>query len=552
MSTPFFEALINLGFDAFAELDTLGFSGLILPNDALSGIDRNDIVIGLDGNDALSGTDSNNIIIGLDGNDALFGRAGNDYLLGGFGADVLKGNSGDDVLKGNSGDDFLYGGSGTNIYSGDAGADIFVLGDSSFNRVNDFRIADGDQLALDGGLRLDTLSFVGEANGTTIKAGGEEIAFLFGVSGETISNNADTIFTTVAASTLTVSFAEINLPETIAFGDTGSVILEITNNSGQEFSGLAPLDLFISIDDDQDSISDIRNDGLLNTLEVDLDLSAGESTTVEISYENLSSVVAPGAYHLLAGFQGSELTSELVSATGSDSVLTWHATAINAIQEFGEADNDSTGIGIVPTFGSRALAIIQTSVFNAANAFSGEYESYLGLDPGTPAYGASIDAAVAGASVTALASVLPGTQDLSDSILAQLENSLGLSTTEVETLLQATDLDSILGPSTPGTRIASFDEPFLSEIPTVSEVVPGIDTDIVDGFLLGVNAASQVLEARSDDGFTGFFVGIDDPGNYNPPTPVGFEEYIWTPEILLDSVSGESVFVDEEGNPVPL
>ena len=353
------------------------------------------------------------------------------------------------------------------------------------------------------------------------------------------------------AEKLSVSFEEINLPETIDFGDTGSVTLKLTNTSERLLFSPVRLNLFISTDDDRDSESDERNDGLLSTEEVFVFLRPGESKTVEIDYENLSSVVAPGSYHLLAEIEGGDFTSELVSANGSDSVLTWHATALNAIQEFGEVDNDTTGIGIEPTVGSRALAIVQTSVFNAANAFEERFEFYLGLDPGEPADGASVDAAVAGASVTALANVLPGTDDLREAIVARLENSLDLSTEQVESLLTAAGLGSILEPPTPGD-ISSFPDPFLSEPPTPSEPpddVPEDIEDIVNGFQLGVNAASQVLDARSDDGFTGFFDGIDDPATYDPPGD--FEEYVWIGEPQIDAATGESVFVDDDGNVVP-
>ena len=352
------------------------------------------------------------------------------------------------------------------------------------------------------------------------------------------------------AEKLSVSFEEINLPETIDFGDTGSVTLKLTNESDRRLFSPVRLNLFISTDDDRDSESDERNDGLLSTEEVFVFLRPGESKTVEIDYENLSSVVAPGSYHLLAEIEGGDFTSELVSANGSDSVLTWHATALNAIQEFGEVDNDTTGIGIEPTVGSRALAIVQTSVFNAANAFEERFEFYGGseLDPGDPEDGASVDAAVAGASVTALANVLPGTEDLSDAIVARLENSLDLSTEQVESLLTAAGLGSILEPPTPGD-ISSFPDPFLSEPPTPSEPPDDVPEDIVNGFQLGVNAASQVLDARSDDGFTGFFDGIDDPATYDPPGT--FEEYVWQGEPAIDAATGESVFVDDDGNDVP-
>ena len=538
--------------------DTLSGGG---GSDELSGRAGNDLLLGGGGSDTLKGGAGDDTLKGGGGPDSLRGGAGDDNLSGGGGADTLRGGAGDDILKGGggadtlrggAGDDFLDGGAGTNTYFGGAGADTFVIGPGSFNTVNAFSLDQADQVALGGGLKPEDLTFAdGPGNGTTIVADGSVIGFLGGVSAATVTDEADTIFTTVAAEKLSVSFADISLPDTIDFGDTGSVTLELTNTSGHDFSGPVHLDLYISTDDDQDSESDERNDGLLNTVKVDVDLAGGESTTVEVSYENLSSVVAPGAFHLLAGVSGGDLTSELVSATGADSVLTWHATALNAIQEFGEVDSDSTGIGIEPTVGSRGLGIIQTSVFNAVNAFSGEFESYLDLDPGTPAAGASEDAAVAGAAVTALATVLPGTEDLSSAIVAQLEDSLDLTWDEVGDLLTASGLGDILGPSTPGV-LPSFDEPFLTDLPVPSGAPAGIPADIVDGFLLGVNAASQVIDARVGDGFTGFFAGIDDPGTYEVPDDfIPFTDYIWQGDPLIDAETGESVFIDEDGNPVP-
>ena len=477
--------------------------------------------------DTLGITNSGMISTG-DGNDVVTGEA-TGPLAGSFSG--LDGGGTIDLGEGN---DTLIG-FGTQTVLGGSGFDVAVF---------DFASTDIDQVSLGSSSGIDIE--ITAANRTLSLGGVESLQFTddFFTPSQLLAARP----TPPPSELLSVSFSDIDLPDTINFGDNGSVTLEITNSSGQAFSGPASLDLFISTDADRDSVSDERNDGLLNTVQVDLNLAAGQSTTVEIDYENLSSVVAPGAYHLLAGVSGGELTSELVSAPGSDAVLAWHATALNAIQEFGEVDNDSTRIGIVPTFGSRALAIVQTSVFNAANAFEEKFESFLELDPGSPKAGASIDAAVAGASATALASVFPGTQDLSRSIIAQLEETLALSRAQVERLLDAAGLGNILGPSTPG-RIPSFAEPFLSEIPKPSGAALDLPSDIVDGFLLGVNAASQVLDARSGDGFTGFFDGIDDPANYEPPS--GFGDYVWQAEILLDSVTGESVFTDADGNPVP-
>ncbi|MEO0374919.1 MAG: hypothetical protein AAF329_09905 [Cyanobacteria bacterium P01_A01_bin.17] len=522
-------------------------------DDSLFGGTGNDLLRAGLGSDTLNGGRGSDSLEGGAGDDSLLGEGGSDLLIAGRGNDTLDGGRGDDTLSGGLGDDTIFGGRGAdlldgglgnNTYRGNGGADTFIIGtEGSFNTINAFSLEQGDQLALDSGLTQGDLSFTDTAGGTSVEVSetGDEIAFITGISADVLTENADTLFTTAAAGAISVSFDDISLPETIDFGDAGSVTLELTNTLGRSFSGPVSLDLFISTDDDQDSVSDERNDGLLRNLSVDVDLAVGESTTVEIDYENLSSVVAPGAYHLLAGVEGGELTSELVSATGSNSVLTWHATALNAIQQFGE--DDPNAIGIQPTTGSRALGIVQTSVFNAVNAFDGEYESYLGLDPGDPAVGASQDAAVAGASVTALAGVFPANEAFADALVAQLENSLGLDTSQVESLLTAAGLESILGDVTPGEVLPFHATPFLAEGPDVpGGAAADVPTEILDGFLLGVNAAGQVIDARADDGYVDFFQGPDDPNGYDPAGE--FEDYTWTPEIPLSPTTGEPIFGD--------
>ena len=69
----------------------------------------------------------------------------------------------------------------------------------------------------------------------------------------------------------------------------------------------------------------------------------------------MTSVGAPGAYNLIAEINQNDTTkqiSKLVSATGSDVILDWNATALNALQAEGKA-----GRGVPPTVGSRLLAI---------------------------------------------------------------------------------------------------------------------------------------------------------------------------------------------------
>ena len=487
-----------------------------------------------------------NTVLAGSGDDTVFASS-DDTISGGDGDDTFFVEGSGNSLLGGAGDDTFFILGDDNVVSGGAGDDTFSFGAPgdvvSGNTVSDF-VAGEDLLAVPGSTFAD-LEFVD----SDILLDGVTIATLAGVDATTLAP-AD-FGETDDASVLAVDFADITLPETIAFGDTGSATIALTNTSDLTFVGDVDLSLLISTDDDIDSESDEINDAVLAAFADGLELAPGASTEIALDYESNSGVIAPGSYHLLAEVEGGELASELVSSTGSNAVQVWHALALNAIQEFGETDNDPTGIGIEPTVGSRALAIVQTSVFNAVNAFEGEFESYLDLDPGTPVAGASDSAAAVGASVAALGSVLPGTEDLSSQIIAQLELGFGLSTAEVEELLIAAGVGDILD-APEGAEIASFYDPFLGftgeDIEAPAAAPASVDPAIFDGFIFGINAAVQVIEARSTDGFTGFFEGLDDPATYVPPG--AFEEYIWIgePALLPDETS---VFVDEAGESVP-
>ena len=510
----------------------------------------------------LTGDSKNNVLTGTPFNDQIFGLGGNDRLLGRDGSDLLEGGPGHDILWGGLGNDTADGGLGNDLIRLGPGSDVLVLvPGNGFDTVKDFR--DGhDKIQLDGGLTFDDLDILSQGRRNSIiridKPGdpndGEGLALLKGVRPRAldiddfiIPNNE-----TGDVGVLVLDFDQVEVPDTINFGDTGLVTLEISNPSDMDFKGDIDLSLFISTDDDIDSESDEINDALLASLNGEFEIEEGESITVELDYASNSGVIAPGSYHLLAEIEGGDFASEAVVAKGTTAVQTWHALALNAIQEFGETDNDPTGIGIEPTVGSRGLAIIQTSVFNAVNAFFDDaFEFYLGLDPGTPPDGASDEAAVAGASIATLASVLPGTEDLSSAIVAQLSNSLDLTTVEAESLLDASGLGDILDDPS-GAEIGSYFDPFLgidgSDIEDPGVPPAGIDENLFNGFVFGITAAQQVLDARSGDGFTGFFDGIDDPTTYVPPG--SFEDYVWIgePQLLPD---GTSVFVDGTGEDVP-
>lgn len=113
-------------------------------------------------------------------------------IMGSKGNDELIGNSQDNIIKGDRGRDLLDGGEGNDILFGGGGKDVFKLGkNQGTDIIKDFR-DNKDLMELDDGLKFKNLRITngtGVNNGDTIiRAGGEEIAILEGVSANTISS----------------------------------------------------------------------------------------------------------------------------------------------------------------------------------------------------------------------------------------------------------------------------------------------------------------------------------------------------------------------------
>jgi hypothetical protein len=215
---------------------------------------------------------------------------------------------------------------------------------------------------------------------------------------------------------LVAQFSKIDLPKTIEMGDRGKVTVKLTNEGSAPVTGPVTVKLYISTDEIIDRAPDgkLVNDALLISTVEQVNLRPGQSTNVKLDYDNMTSVGAPGAYNLIAEINQNNTTkqiSELVSATRSDVVLDWNATALNAIQAEGKA-----GRGVAPTVGSRLLAITSLSVYDAVNAFDRTHTSYA---VNTPApVGASQEAAAAAAAHKALVTLLPNQTQLFDRQLA--------------------------------------------------------------------------------------------------------------------------------------
>ena len=104
-----------------------------------------------------------------------------------------------------------------------------------------------------------------------------------------------------------------------------------------------------------------------------------------------------------------------VNGRGSDVILTWIRTALNAIQSAGSNGKP----GVPPTTGTRLMAMLSTAMLDAVAAFGDKVNPYR-FDLTAPS-GANREAAVVGAAQRILARELPGENNL---IQEQLAKSL--------------------------------------------------------------------------------------------------------------------------------
>lgn len=279
-------------------------------------------------------------------------------------------------------------------------------------------------------------------------------------------------------SDLSIGLDRIELPDSIEFGDDGRASVVVTNTDDNPLNGPVDINLYISTDDDIDlevnseTGQRFPNDALLRTLTADVDLAPGESQTFSLDYENNTSVIAPGAYNLIAevsAFGSSDNTgttdSRLVSAPGTNVIVDWNATMLNAIQAQGEA-----GQPVSPPVGNRMMAIVSAAVYDAVNAFDRAYTPYA-IDVDAP-QNASMEAAVVGASYQALIQLLPEQREAME---AQRTRSL--------------------------------------------EEIEASDSAISAGFDFGASIANQMVALRANDGM-----------DNNAPFVSPEGDYVWRPE----------------------
>jgi hypothetical protein len=286
------------------------------------------------------------------------------------------------------------------------------------------------------------------------------------------SSSTSSSTSSVSRPDLVGSFGTINLPSTVNFGAQGSAKVIVTNQGQASASGPSTVKLYISTDGEIDS-----NDRLLTSVSTNLNLNAGQSVTLDLTYNNNTSVIAAGAYFLIAQvdannqipeqLETNNVTSKLVSGLNTNAIIDWNAIALNAIQAEGKA-----GRGVGPTVGSRLMALVSTAVYDTVQAFNTLYPSYA-VNVNAPT-NTSLQAAVVGAAYRVLSTQLPEQNSL---LSQQVTNSLA----------------EIQDSATAENR----------------------------GFNFGILVANQSLNLRANDG-----------SSNNTPFTAPSGNYVWTPETL--------------------
>ncbi|WP_319420267.1 vanadium-dependent haloperoxidase [Pleurocapsa sp. FMAR1] len=162
-------------------------------------------------------------------------------------------------------------------------------------------------------------------------------------------------------------------------------------------------------------------DELLGTIS-GVNLASGEENTFTIDFASddfrTASVVSPGAYNLIAEVksdESSDQATQFISSDGTDVVLDWNSTFLNAVQAEGKAEQDeglndnsttATIPGVAPPVVARDGAILHTAIYQAVNALSDSPNGSFSNLPSVPE-GASQEAAAVGAAYGTLTALFP-------------------------------------------------------------------------------------------------------------------------------------------------
>lgn len=161
---------------------------------------------------------------------------------------------------------------------------------------------------------------------------------------------------------------DVTMPKTIdprKKDDKGKIKVDITNRGSVRASGRLAVNIFASPDlvlDNSDQLLDSVNRG-------NVQLQPGNTRKFTFDFTNPAGV-APGAYYLIVDIDAENTIAESnetnnaayrrVSASGTDVVVDWNATILNAI----------VALKSSPPIASRNMAILHTAIYDAVNANS--------------------------------------------------------------------------------------------------------------------------------------------------------------------------------------
>lgn len=197
----------------------------------------------------------------------------------------------------------------------------------------------------------------------------------------------------MASPDLSVNFGNILSTPTIFPDQQGKLQVIVTNQGNAQTKGPVTLNLYASTDVVLDDAPlNTLNDALEGTDELlgsrtirNLNLAPGASQTVTVDFASSAfrtpSVVSPGAYYLIAevdpnntiaeSSETNNVTNQFISTDGTDVVLDWNATLLNAIQAVASRPETS------PPFGVRNQAIVHAAIYDAVNAIDRSHKPYL-------------------------------------------------------------------------------------------------------------------------------------------------------------------------------
>lgn len=369
--------------------------------------------------------------------------------------------------------------------------------------------------------------------------------------------------------------------------ERGTVTLTVTNQGDRQVNGPITLDLFASTDAFldrtplnviDDELGRVTNDERLEGTDELLgrvtnfafNLAPGESTTLPLDFAQLEelrnpSVVSPGGYYLIAQIDSNNIVVEsnefnnvtrpntpsvpppaFVSTEGTDVVLDWNSTFLNAVQFIATRPITS------PPFMAHDAAILHTAIFDAVNAFEDSYASYLVNDIDPP-QGASIEAAAVGAAYETLTRLysperflplleplevdsvegqlpvgqFPGGELPELSVETQINARAGFSLLTNEINRSSTEQFPELEERFPGLverlRVvrAEFDEQLNRSLLEITDDQAAIDT----GKAFGIEVANRILQDREEDGALeaartdGVFTPSRGLGDWRPTPP---------------------------------